>query len=113
MLRAWIFLILAVVCEVFGISAMHYSQEKGQIFVYGFMFIMIAFAYYFMSLSICKLSVGVAYAMWEIIGLSLITILAVFVFDTPLKLQESIGLALAILGIVLVNLGETHRENHV
>ncbi|CAG9468753.1 multidrug efflux SMR transporter [Campylobacter upsaliensis] len=110
MLKAWIFLMLAIVCEVFGVSVMNYSQEGNQIFVYGFMFAMIGVAYYFMSLSIRTISVGVAYAIWEIVGLSLITLIAVFIFDASLKTQEYIGLALAIVGIVLVNLGEKHED---
>lgn len=109
MLKAWIFLILAIVCEVFGVSVMNYSQEGNQIFVYVFMFVMIGIAYYFMSISIRTISVGVAYAIWEIVGLSLITIIAVFIFGTPLKTQEYIGLGLAIIGITLVNLGEDHN----
>ncbi len=82
MLKAWIFLMLAIVCEVFGVSVMNYSQEGNQIFVYGFMFAMIGVAYYFMSLSIRTISVGVAYAIWEIVGLSLITLIAIYRLGT-------------------------------
>lgn len=95
--------------EVFGVSIMNYSKEGNEIFVYGFMFLMIGIAYYFMSLSIRKISVGIAYAIWEIVGLSLITLIALFIFDTSLKTQEYIGLALAVIGITLVNLGEDHN----
>ncbi|PZT47542.1 QacE family quaternary ammonium compound efflux SMR transporter [Helicobacter valdiviensis] len=114
MFKAWFFLILAIVCEVFGVSVVNYAQVGGsKILVYCILFFMIGIAYYFMSLSIRKISVGVAYAIWEIVGLSLITIIALFVFDTELKTQEYIGLALAIIGIVLVNLGEEHGEQNV
>lgn len=111
MAKAWIFLILAIVCEVFGVSIMNYAGSENKLFVYSFMFFMIGVAYYFMSLSIRKINVGTAYAIWEIVGLSLITIIAVFIFDTSLKTQEYIGLLLAIVGIVLVNMGEYHEED--
>ncbi|MDA3966740.1 MULTISPECIES: DMT family transporter [Helicobacter] len=111
MLKAWIFLLLAIVCEVFGVSVMNYTGEDDKIMIYGFMFLMIGIAYYFMSLAIRKINVGTAYAIWEIVGLSLITIIAVFIFDTSLKIQEYIGLALALLGIILVNLGEYHEDS--
>lgn len=111
MLKAWIFLILATICEVFGVSVMNYAQIGNEIFVYSFMFAMIGVAYYFMSISIRTISVGVAYAIWEIVGLSLITIIAVFVFEASLKIQEYIGLALAIIGITLVNLGEYNAHS--
>lgn len=115
MLKAWIFLMLAIVCEVVGVSVMNYTQDSptNLIFVYGFMFIMIGIAYYFMSLSIRKISVGIAYAIWEIVGLSLITLIALLIFNTSLKTQEYIGLGLAILGIILVNLGEDYHLQEI
>ena len=85
-------------------------QEDNKAFVLSILFISIAIAYYCMSLSLKKISVGIAYAIWEIIGLSLITIIAVFVFGVELKMQEYAGLTLAIFGIVLVNLGDKSSD---
>ncbi|WP_104722543.1 DMT family transporter [Helicobacter mesocricetorum] len=110
MLKAWVFLLLAIFSEVFGVSIVNYSQEDNKAFVLSILFISIAIAYYCMSLSLKKINVGVAYAIWEIVGLSLITIIAIFIFGAELKIQEYIGLALAIVGIVLVNLGENRSD---
>ena len=106
MLKAWIFLFLAIFSDVFGVSIVNYSQEDNKALVLSILFISIAIAYYCMSLSLKKISVGMAYAIWEIVGLSLITIIAIFAFGAELKMQEYIGLALALLGIALVNFGE-------
>ncbi|MDE5602790.1 MAG: QacE family quaternary ammonium compound efflux SMR transporter [Helicobacter sp.] len=94
-------------CRFFIVN---YLQEDNKAFVLSILFISIAIAYYCMSLSLKKISVGIAYAIWEIIGLSLITIIAVFVFGVELKMQEYAGLTLAIFGIVLVNLGDKSSD---
>ena len=110
MLRAWIFLLSAIVCEVIGVSVLNYSDNTYQTYAYGFLFFMICISYYFMSLAIRKISVGVAYAIWEVVGLSLITLISIFVFSAQLNTQQYIGLALAITGIVCVNIGEAKHD---
>ncbi len=110
MLQAWIFLLLAICCEVFGVSVMNYSEEGSKIITYGFMFVMLGISYYFMSLAICRINVGTAYAIWEVVGLSLIAVISIFIFGNHLNTQEYIGLALALVGIILVNLGEEHLD---
>lgn len=57
-----------------------------------------------------KISVGVAYAIWEGSGVALITLVSVFVFNHVLNTQEMIGLAMAVGGILLVNAGEVREE---
>ena len=110
MFRAWLFLIMAIFCEVFGVSVMNYSGQVNKFFTYGCMFFMLGISYYFMSLTIQRINVGTAYAIWEIVGLSLITIISVFIFGNHLNTQEYIGLTLALIGIILVNLGEKHSS---
>ena len=44
--------------------------------------------------------------------MSLITLISVFIFENHLNLQEYIGLGLALLGIILVNLGEEHSSQN-
>ena len=112
MLKARVFLLLAIFCEVFGVSVMNYAGGVNKILIYSVMFLMLVISYYFMSLAILRISVGTAYAIWEILGLSLITIISVFIFENHLNLQEYIGLGLALLGIILVNLGEEHSSQN-
>ena len=91
-------------------SVMNYSEEGSKIITYGFMFVMLGISYYFMSLAICRINVGTAYAIWEVVGLSLIAVISIFIFGNHLNTQEYIGLALALVGIILVNLGEEHLD---
>ncbi|GAK20763.1 spermidine export protein MdtJ [Vibrio sp. JCM 19052] len=74
------------------------------------MYILISLSYYFLSLAAKKISIGVAYACWEGLGIALITIVSMFYFDSQLNAQELFGLALVVVGVVLVTLGEEHHQ---
>lgn len=107
MLRYWVFLFLAVVFEITGASVLNYTKDGDfQIYAYMSMIVLIGVSYYFMSLAILKISVGVAYAVWEILGLCGITFITLVIFGDSLNSQEWIGVTLAFIGIILVNLGE-------
>lgn len=111
MLKAWIFLLIAIVFEVAGVSVLNYSGSEYQLYAYISLYVMICISYYFMSLAILKISVGIAYALWEVVGISLITLISLIFFQVHLSTQQYIGLGLAALGILLVNLGEVKNEN--
>ena len=64
------------------------------------MYVLIAVSYYFLSIAAKKISIGVAYAVWEGLGISLITVVSIVLFDSDLNSQELLGLMLAVIGIV-------------
>lgn len=101
---AWIFLTLAILAEVLSTGILKAGNRN--LYSYILMAIFIAISYYLMALAIRKIQVGIAYAMWEILGSSCIVLMSVFVFDEILSTKEIIGILLAILGIILINIGE-------
>lgn len=70
------------------------------------MTVFIALAYYLMGLAIKNIQVGIAYAVWELLGSVLIICMSYFIFKEELTLSQFIGILLAIIGIVLINIGE-------
>jgi spermidine export protein MdtJ len=76
------------------------------------MYVLIAVSYYFLSIAAKKISIGVAYAVWEGLGISLITVVSIVLFDSDLNTQELLGLMLAVIGIVCVTLGESHGQSN-
>lgn len=113
--RAWIYLILAVLSEVFGLMVMKYAMVAGTVFstIVGHLILysLIAIAYVLLAKAVCKISVSVAYTIWEGSGIALITLLSWYVFAHQLTPHELLGIALAILGILLVNAG--HRPSEI
>lgn len=105
---AWFCLMVAIFFEVVGTSFMASAARDGGYFGYLVMAVALAASYYFLALSIRSIGVGVAYAIWEGLGLTLLTLVGVFIFKDSLSIAELIGLGIAVVGIVCVALGEEH-----
>jgi len=64
------------------------------------------------------LSLGVAYALWEGIGILFITLFSVLLFDETLSTMKVAGLVSLVLGIVLIKSGtrkpgkQQKEQNH-
>lgn len=108
-LLSWSFLLLAIVAEVIGTSFMTYAARDGEYLGYIIMALALTISYYFLALSIRKIGVGVAYAIWEGIGLVLLSIVGVYIFKETLTSRELVGIVIAIIGITCVTLGEEHE----
>ncbi|MFH4893686.1 SMR family transporter [Vibrio sp. Y42_MX_L11] len=112
MLVARLFLLLAIVAEVAGTSTMSLIGQGHGWWGYIVMYVLIAISYYFLAFAAKKISIGVAYAVWEGLGISLITVVSIVLFDSDLNTQELLGLMLAVIGIVCVTLGESHGQSN-
>ncbi|VWC73812.1 SMR family transporter [Burkholderia contaminans] len=103
---SWIYLLLAILAEVAGTVFMTEAARGGTYGGYVVMAFALALSYFFLSLSIRHIAVGIAYATWEGLGLVALTVIGVVVFHDRLSLQEIIGVTLAIVGIACVASGE-------
>lgn len=100
---AWIFLLLAIIFEILGTSFLKLENISLALIL---MSIFIAVSYFFMGLCLKHIQVGVAYALWELLGALGILAIAFFVFDEKLSNMQFLGIALAFIGIILINLAE-------
>jgi small multidrug resistance pump len=103
MTRAWIYLGIAILAEVIATSALKASlgftrPGPSTIVVVGY-----GIAFYFLSLTLQTLPVGVTYAIWSGVGIVLITLFAWLVYGQSLDLPAIAGLALIIAGVVVLN----------
>ncbi|WP_429078007.1 SMR family transporter [Aeromonas veronii] len=111
MFLARLFLTGAIVTEVTGTSSMAMIPEQGAGWMnYIPMWLLIGFSYWLLAKAAKTISIGIAFALWEGLGITLITIVSVMFLGYDVTVQELIGLALAIVGIVMVTMGETHDE---
>lgn len=74
------------------------------------MYVLLVLSYYFMALSLKRISVGVAYAIWEVLGALCVVCISVFYFGEELSLGQKIGIVCAISGIALINYAEIKRK---
>lgn len=101
----WILLALAIVAEITGTLSMKWASVSGGHTGYILMLVMIALSYIFLAFAVKKIALGVAYALWEGIGILLITVFSVLLFDESLSVIKLAGLATLVAGIVLIKSG--------
>lgn len=97
-------LVLAIVFEVLGTSAMHAAQHFTKLVPTLIMVVCYAIAFYFLSYTLRVIPVGIAYAIWSGLGIVLISLVGYFVFGQKLDLAAILGLGLIIAGVVVLNL---------
>ena len=103
-LLAWTWLLLAIITEVLGSSFLKLAQSMSYGFLVTAFFICVS--YYFIGLAIKRISVSVAYAMWEVLGVICIVLIGIWYFDENLALVQYAGIVCAVVGILLINFGE-------
>ncbi|MCW2474810.1 MULTISPECIES: multidrug/spermidine efflux SMR transporter subunit MdtJ [unclassified Symbiopectobacterium] len=101
----WIFLACAIAAEIIGTLSMKYASLSGSPLGHLVMYGMIALSYLLLSIAIKRVAMGVAYALWEGIGIIFITLFSVMLFDESLSVLKVIGLAILLVGILLVKSG--------
>jgi spermidine export protein MdtJ len=106
----WILLALAIAAEIIGTVSMKWASVNGGSAGYIFMLVMIALSYILLSFAIKRIALGVAYAMWEGVGIMFITLFSVLLFDEALSAVKVAGLLTLILGIVLIKSGTLSRK---
>lgn len=102
-MKNFFFLGIAIVFEIIATSALKKSEQFTQpipsiITVAGYFA-----AFYFLSFAIRTIPVGIAYAIWSGVGIVLITIIGAIFFKQIPDLPAIIGLALIMIGVVVIN----------
>ncbi len=88
----WILLGLAIAAEITGTLSMKWASVGHGNSGFILMLVMIALSYIFLSFAVKKIALGVAYALWEGIGILFITLFSVLLFDETLSTLKVAGL---------------------
>lgn len=102
---SWIYLILAILTEVSGTTAMKLSQGFTKILPSIIMFIFYGFSLMLLTLSLKSIDVSVAYAIWSGLGTAIIATIGVVWFKESLSLIQILSILLIIIGVIGLNLG--------
>ncbi len=96
-------LVLAIICEVIATSSLKASQEFTKLFPSVITIVGYALAFYLLSLTLRSIPMGIAYAIWSGIGIVLVSVVGVVVYQQKLDLPAIIGMSLIVLGVVIIN----------
>lgn len=100
----WILLPIAIVCEVVATSALKASEGFTRPGPSALVVVGYAAAFYFLSLTLRTIPVGIAYAVWSGAGVVLITVVGWLWLGQKLDLPAFIGMGLIVAGVLVLNL---------
>ena len=98
------YLLIAIAFEVVATSALKATDGFTRLWPSVLTLAGYALAFYFLSLTLRTIPVGVVYAIWSGAGIVLITIIGWFYYRQVLDAPALIGLGLIVAGVLVLNL---------
>lgn len=102
-MKQFIYLLIAIVFETIATSALKSSEQFTKLIPSIITIVGYVSAFYFLSLTLKTMPVGIAYAIWSGVGIVLITIAGIFLFKQKPDLPAIIGMVLIVAGVVVIN----------
>lgn len=102
-MQQWIFLSIAILSEVIATSSLKAAEGFTRFWPSLVVLIGYLLAFYFLSLTLKTIPVGVAYAIWSGVGVVLIALTGWLFLDQSLDMPAIIGLMLIVAGVVVIN----------
>lgn len=100
----YINLCIAIIAEVIGTTTLKTSEQFTRIIPSIIVIVCYGTSFYFLSLVLKTIPLGVAYAIWSGVGIILIAILGIIYFKQIPDIPAVIGMLLIIAGVVTINL---------
>ena len=98
------FLSIAIVAEVIATGALRASQGFTVLLPSAISVIGYVVAFYFLSLTLKTMPVGIAYAIWSGVGIVLISLVGWLLYKQMLDPPAILGMTLIMAGVIVINL---------
>ncbi|HEY8905590.1 MAG TPA: multidrug efflux SMR transporter [Rhodoferax sp.] len=100
----WLYLSIAIVCEVIATSALKATDgftrwQPSVLVALGY-----CLSFYFLSLTLRSIPVGVVYAIWSGVGVVLVSVAGWLLYQQKLDAAALIGIGLIVTGVMVLNL---------
>ena len=102
--KAYLMLLLAVVAETVGTTALQASQQFTRLWPSLLVVVGYGLAFYLMAMTLRYMPVGIVYAIWSGLGIALIAIIGYVVFGQKLDWPAMLGLGMILTGILIIQL---------
>ncbi|ADI83548.1 DMT family transporter [Geobacter sulfurreducens] len=106
-MHKWLYLLVAIISEVAGTTALKSAEGFTRLWPSCVVVVGYASAFYFLSLTLKSIPVGIAYAIWSGLGTALIAVVAWVFMGQRLDLPAVFGILLIIAGVLVLNLCST------
>ncbi|BAZ12185.1 small multidrug resistance protein [Calothrix sp. NIES-4071] len=105
---SWLFLLLAIVCEIFGTTSMKLASSVSKPIYLAGTFVGYALAYSFLAFSLKQIEVSVAYAVWSGIGIVGTSLIGFVLFQEILTPAQGLFIGLIFIGSIGLYLVSNH-----
>jgi len=99
----YVYLAIAIVCEVVATTALKPAEGFTKPIPTLIVIVGYTCAFFLLSLTLRVIPVGIAYAIWSGVGVSLIAIAGWLFFNQKLDLAALAGIGLIMAGVVVIN----------
>ena len=103
-MRTWFFLGLAIASEVTATTSLKASEGFTKLVPSIIVIAGYSAAFYFFSLTLEDIPIGVAYAVWSGVGVATIALISVFYMDQKIDLAGVVGISLIVIGVIVLRL---------
>ena len=100
----WVYLGLAIFSEVIATASLKSTEGFTRFVPSVVVLIGYCSAFYFLSLTLDTIPIGVAYAVWSGVGVATITVVSYVLYDQKIDTTGIIGIGLIIAGVVVLRL---------
>ena len=104
MLKTYLFLVGAIICEVCGTMLLPVTQNFTKVTPTVFLAGFYLSAFYLLTFVVDKLPIAIVYGTWSGLGIFTIAILGYIFFKQSLSWQAILGMFLIVVGVTLVNM---------
>ena len=101
---AYLYLALAILAETIATSALKASEEFTKILPSAIVLVGYGISFYFMTLVLRTIPIGITYAVWSGIGIVLIAVVGAIFYKQIPDIPAVIGMGLIIAGVVVIHL---------
>jgi small multidrug resistance pump len=99
----WVLLTVAIVAEVIATSSLKLSDGFTRLWPSVVVVLGYGISFYFLSVTMRSMPIGVIYAIWSGLGVVLVTLVGWLVFKQHLDLPALLGIGLIIAGVIIMN----------
>ena len=103
-MTAYLYLGVAIIAEVIATTALRASNGFTELWPSIISIVGYVVAFYFLSLTLRTMPVGIAYAIWSGVGIVLISLAGWLLYKQLLDLPAVIGMGLIMAGVIVINL---------
>ena len=100
----WVYLGLAIFSEVVATASLKSTEGFTRLLPSIVVLVGYSAAFYFLSLTLDTIPIGVAYAVWSGVGVATITLVSFVLYDQKIDAAGLIGIGLIVTGVVVLRL---------